>query len=449
MEMNNLIKEEIQRYLEIMNKPSGLVNEAIIPVNAAAKGLARFTRGAAKNTFDTIVTKEIKTAINKTFKNTTSAFFDEITRGVKKIDIDLLAKTKPQEVADKISKSLRRQGYTLTQLEEVALRREVSKSLKATLSDPAQKLRMYKKSFNRPQLDEFNRLKGGRNLSNDELLKLARKAKKFKSVNVGGTGGKTVTGGGNKTVIGGGGKKIINRFKKFNKNVKGAWEKIKIRWNSLSRAQRRFWRVTGVLLGVGLATWLYFVLSKEGYCKCLLNMMQDSDADYMDRVSMEDAMFLGTTGNAEIDAQGGGIFYLEGDFKSKNGRLQGTYTCNNSGVFIEMGGQEYKLECLGGVDDQLPIEEIEDGDNDGKLITTGGTEDIQYKDCDGPEYRLGCTDQGDTIERVQSCLGLTVTGKFDKELEMALLKKLGKKTFTDQDVFIICDLKSKTKFTFG
>ena len=29
------------------------------------------------------------------------------------------------------------------------------------------------------------------------------------------------------------------------------------------------------------------------------------------------------------------------------------------------------------------------------------------------------------------------------------MKKIGKKTFTEQDVFIICDIKSTTKFTFG
>ena len=174
-------------------------------------------------------------------------------------------------------------------------------------------------------------------------------------------------------------------------------------------------------------------------------MMQDSDAEYMDSVSMDDAMFLGKTGNSEIDAQGGGIFYGDGKFKSKNGRMQGSYTCNDEGVFINVAGAKYQLQCVGGSEDLLPIP-VNPGDTG---TISGNTETIVYKDCEGPEYQLGCTDKGDTIERVQACLKLPVTGKFDKDLENALVKKIGKKTFTEQDVFIICDVKSTTKFTFG
>ena len=116
MEMNNLITEEIKRYRELMGNPLDFINENIVPVNTAAKGLSRFARGAAKNALDNIVTKEIKTAMNKTFKNTTSAFFSDIVAGIKKIDTDLLAKTKPQEVSDNIIKGLRKQGYVLQAL---------------------------------------------------------------------------------------------------------------------------------------------------------------------------------------------------------------------------------------------------------------------------------------------------------------------------------------------
>lgn len=436
MEMNNLITEEIKRYRELMGNPLDFINENIVPVNTAAKGLSRFARGAAKNALDNIVTKEIKTAMNKTFKNTTSAFFSDIVAGIKKIDTDLLAKTKPQEVSDNIIKGLRKQGYVLTQLEEMTLRKQVNTSLKRTLTSPTQKLRMYKKSFTRPELDKFNKLKAGKNLTDDQLLKLARRSK----------GAKTI-----KPVVGDDALKVTddvtdNTVKKvtpFRQKIKASWEKIKVWWNTLSKTQRRFYRVAGLILGVSLLAWLYSVLSREGFCKCLLNMMQDSDADYMDRVSMEDGMFLGTTGNSDLDAQGGGIFYLDGKFKTKNGRIQGSYTCNNQGVFINAGGKEYQLQCIGGVEDSLPlpVDPIED--------TEDKKDTIIYKDCTGPEYQLGCTDKGDMIERVQACLKLPVTGKFDKELENALMKKIGKKTFTEQDVFIICDIKSTTKFTFG
>ena len=436
MEMNNLITEEIKRYRELMGNPLDFINENIVPVNTAAKGLSRFARGAAKNALDNIVTKEIKTAMNKTFKNTTSAFFSDIVAGIKKIDTDLLAKTKPQEVSDNIIKGLRKQGYVLTQLEEMTLRKQVNTSLKRTLTSPTQKLRMYKKSFTRPELDKFNKLKAGKNLTDDQLLKLARRSKGAKTI-------KPVVGNDALKFTDDVADKTVKKVTPFRQKIKASWEKIKVWWNTLSKTQRRFYRVAGLILGVSLLAWLYSVLSREGFCKCLLNMMQDSDADYMDRVSMEDGMFLGTTGNSDLDAQGGGIFYLDGKFKTKNGRIQGSYTCNNQGVFINAGGKEYQLQCLGGVDDSLPlpVDPIED--------TEDKKDTIIYKDCTGPEYQLGCTDKGDMIERVQECLKLPVTGKFDKELENALMKKIGKKTFTEQDVFIICDIKSTTKFTFG
>jgi hypothetical protein len=436
MEMNNLITEEIKRYRELMGNPLDFINENIVPVNTAAKGLSRFARGAAKNALDNIVTKEIKTAMNKTFKNTTSAFFSDIVAGIKKIDTDLLAKTKPQEVSDNIIKGLRKQGYVLTQLEEMTLRKQVNTSLKRTLTSPTQKLRMYKKSFNRPELDKFNKLKAGKTLTDDQLLKLARRSKGAKTI-------KPVVGNDALKFTDDVADKTVKKVTPFRQKIKASWEKIKVWWNTLSKTQRRFYRVAGLILGVSLLAWLYSVLSREGFCKCLLNMMQDSDADYMDRVSMEDGMFLGTTGNSDLDGQGGGIFYLDGKFKTKNGRIQGSYTCNNQGVFINAGGKEYQLQCLGGVEDSLPlpVDPIED--------TEDKKDTIIYKDCTGPEYQLGCTDKGDMIERVQACLKLPVTGKFDKELENALMKKIGKKTFTEEDVFIICDIKSTTKFTFG
>ena len=438
MEINNLITEEIIRYRELMGQSVESINENIIPVNTAAKGLTRFARGAAKNALDTIVTKEIKTAINKTFKNTTSAFFSDIITGVKKIDVDLLAKAKPQEVSDNIVKGLRKQGYALSTLEEMALRKEITSSLKKTLVSPSQKLRMYKKSFNSLELAEFNRLKAGKTLTDDQLIKLARKAKGVKAkppVNVADDAAKVGDDVADTTA---------KEVKPFRQKIKASWEKIKVWWNKLSKTQRRFYRVAGLILGVSLLAWLYSVLSREGFCTCLLNMMKDSDAEYMDSVSMEDGMFLGTTGNSDLDAQGGGIFYLDGKFKTKNGRIQGSYTCNDQGVFINAGGKEYQLQCSGGIENQLPlpVDPIEDNGS-------GKTDTIIYKDCAGPEYQLGCTDKGDTIERVQACLKLPVTGKFDKELEDALMKKIGKKTFTEQDVFIICDINSTTKFTFG
>jgi hypothetical protein len=431
MNLNKLLTEEIQRYQELMGQNSEMINEFVNPIRYV-KGLNRFATGTAKNVMDNIVTKEIKSGVNKAFKNTTSAFFSDIVSGAKNIDA-FATKVKPQEVSDKIIKSLRKQGYVLTNLEEVALRKEVQTSINKTVKGSSSKLRMYKKSFNSIELKEFNRLKSGKNLTDDQLLRLARKAKGTKAKP------KPVINPINTTVD----NTTSGIRSKFNK-VKESWKKIGVFWNGLSKAQRRFYRVAGLILGVSLLAWLYSVLSKEGYCKCLLNMMQDSDAEYMDSVSMDDAMFLGTTGNSEIDAQGGGIFYGDGKFKTKNGRMQGSYTCNDQGVFINVSGAKYQLQCVGGIEELLPIPVDPDD-----TTNTGKTDTIVYKDCEGPEYQLGCTDKGDTIERVQACLKLPVTGKFDKDLEAALLKKIGKKTFTEEDVFIICGTKSMTQFTFG
>lgn len=431
MNLNKLLTEEIQRYQELMGQNSEMINEFVNPIRYV-KGLNRFATGTAKNVMDNIVTKEIKSGVNTAFKNTTSAFFSDIVSGAKNIDA-FAAKVKPQEVSDKIIKSLRKQGYVLTNLEEVALRKEVQTSINKTVKGSSSKLRMYKKSFNSIELKEFNRLKSGKNLTDDQLLRLARKAKGTKAKP------KPVINPINTTVD----NTTSGIRSKFNK-VKESWKKIGVFWNGLSKAQRRFYRVAGLILGVSLLAWLYSVLSKEGYCKCLLNMMQDSDAEYMDSVSMDDAMFLGTTGNSEIDAQGGGIFYGDGKFKTKNGRMQGSYTCNDQGVFINVSGAKYQLQCVGGIEELLPIPVDPDD-----TTNTGKTDTIVYKDCEGPEYQLGCTDKGDTIERVQACLKLPVTGKFDKDLEAALLKKIGKKTFTEEDVFIICGTKSMTQFTFG
>jgi hypothetical protein len=433
MELNNIITEEIKRYQELMGQPSEMLNEFVSPIRYV-RGLGRFATGAAKNSMDTIVTKEIKTGINKAFKNTTNAFFSDIISGVKKID-DFGAKVNPQEVSNNIVKSLRKQGYVLTNLEEMALRKEVSTSIKKTIASPSQKLRMYKKSFNSVEMANFNKLKAGKNLSDDQLLKLARKAKGSKV-----TPNPIPNTGPNPSPV----PKPTqgtSKFKAFTTKVKDAWNKVRTSWGTMSKFKRRFL----VLTGAALLAWLYFVLSKENYCKCLLNMMVESDADYMEQVGMEDGMFLGITGNETIDAQGGCIFYENGRFKTKNGKFQGTYTCSDSGVVMNSGGQEYKLDCRNGVINHLPEEgDTNNGNGNGNSGTT-----IVFKDCLGPEYQIGCTDKGDLIERVQACLRVPVTGKFDKDLEAALLKKIGKKTFTEEDVFIICGNKSMTQFTFG
>ena len=65
-----------------------------------------------------------------------------------------------------------------------------------------------------------------------------------------------------------------------------------------------------------------------------------------------------------------------------------------------------------------------------------------YNPCTGV-YKINCvtsdSDGGsDFISQAQECLGLSATGKFNKELETKLISKIHKRTFTKDDMKYIC-----------
>ncbi len=62
-----------------------------------------------------------------------------------------------------------------------------------------------------------------------------------------------------------------------------------------------------------------------------------------------------------------------------------------------------------------------------------------YKECTGIYYK-GCKDKaGETyIIEIQDCLGVEITGLFDKATEDALFKQIKKRTFKLKDMEIIC-----------
>ena len=65
-----------------------------------------------------------------------------------------------------------------------------------------------------------------------------------------------------------------------------------------------------------------------------------------------------------------------------------------------------------------------------------------YKPCEGI-YKINCitkekVDGVDVISQAQSCLGLSATGMFNKELENELINKINKPTFTKNDLKYIC-----------
>ena len=76
---------------------------------------------------------------------------------------------------------------------------------------------------------------------------------------------------------------------------------------------------------------------------------------------------------------------------------------------------------------------------DNKDIKTSDDSGVGYKNCSG-EYGIGCKDlpYTDTIKKIQKCLGIDQTGKFDSKTESELLSTTGKKTIKREDISLLC-----------
>ncbi len=81
------------------------------------------------------------------------------------------------------------------------------------------------------------------------------------------------------------------------------------------------------------------------------------------------------------------------------------------------------------------------GSDDNKITDSEGN---TYDPCSGV-YKIGCvTSDGikengvDNISKAQECLGLSPTGKFNKELENKLYSKINKRSFNHADLSLIC-----------
>ena len=118
---------------------------------------------------------------------------------------------------------------------------------------------------------------------------------------------------------------------------------------------------------------------------------------------------------------GVGVWYL---FFKKHGN--GTVEC-------EQEGFEFSVEA-----NDCVRKGSSDDDDDQTQITD--EEGNVYTDCN-VEYHIGCkTPKGseDLISKAQSCLGVKVTGLFNKETEIALSKKINQVSFTKDDIKYIC-----------
>jgi hypothetical protein len=96
--------------------------------------------------------------------------------------------------------------------------------------------------------------------------------------------------------------------------------------------------------------------------------------------------------------------------------------------------------------------EIDYKNNDNDYVYGGGgksdnkqtifkkeSDDINYKTC-FDEYGLGCKDgqYSHNIKKIQKCLGLPKTGKFNKETEFALKNEFGKSKINTDDIPFLC-----------
>ena len=74
---------------------------------------------------------------------------------------------------------------------------------------------------------------------------------------------------------------------------------------------------------------------------------------------------------------------------------------------------------------------------------TTSTDPTTYKECSGIYYK-GCKDRAgeDYIIQIQDCLGVEITGLFDKSTEDAIYQKISKRTFKKEDVKAICTFQA-------
>ncbi len=119
---------------------------------------------------------------------------------------------------------------------------------------------------------------------------------------------------------------------------------------------------------------------------------------------------------------------------------------------ITTGFKEYVMEPLvGAVEFSAKLEKKFEDDpnakkeNDDNYIYGGGGRDddggsdLNYKTC-FDEYGLGCKDgqYSHDIKKIQKCLGLPKTGKFNKETESKLRSEFGKSKINADDIPFLC-----------
>ena len=133
-----------------------------------------------------------------------------------------------------------------------------------------------------------------------------------------------------------------------------------------------------------------------------------------------DNVLITDTGNSTIDQNGGGKFFDDKKFTTGNGKYSGTWSEQDGGIVITVGGTDYPMSCEGMSDDDTTDDDSGDG--------SGTT----YRVCDSFPLTKGC--KGSKVSEFQKCIGVSADGKFGPKTEQGLKDK-GYSTTVTQEVY--------------
>ena len=94
---------------------------------------------------------------------------------------------------------------------------------------------------------------------------------------------------------------------------------------------------------------------------------------------------------------------------------------------------------ISGWGDKTPERDPGSGDKDPEAEDDDDSDDLSYVACSGEFYK-GCKDpiSGGEIKRLQGCLGLEQTGKYDSKLDDIVQSELKKSKINSSDISSIC-----------
>jgi hypothetical protein len=190
----------------------------------------------------------------------------------------------------------------------------------------------------------------------------------------------------------------------WNPNI---WERIKnLNWK----------KAVKYLIGAGLIYWLWKYLTSENspFPECLRGKLSGEDAQKIADSGLDNVLIITKTGNGDIDAAGGGMFYDDGEFKSVNGRYSGDWS-GDGPISVNIGGKEYVIEC-GGTPVPPPIP------------PTPGN---KCKPCSSFPMDKWC--KSEKIKDIQGCIGAKPDGCYGPETEGKLKSKGYSTTITQSE----------------